>query len=130
MTKVIVPFGRSKESGHALVHLMSAVPATMREGSANAKYFGVMLKSATSDEAANKIRNMGHDKPWDIVRLAVTRGMVKLGKKVTAPEAPAKTAKVAAAKPVKPAKVVPVAKPARVRKAKVVIADRRADAVL
>ncbi len=97
--------GRSKEAGRELVKL-TEVPATMRPGSRNADFFTLILKSATSDEAAEKIRKAGMDKPWDVVRLAVMRGMVKLGKKVPVAEGAAKSA------PKAKTKAAPKAKPA------------------
>ena len=92
--------GRSKEAGCKIVILDKAADRT-RDGSKNAMFFQYITDSKTTDEAVVKIR--AHmSKPWDVIRMAVARGYIKLeptdgSKKAATKPAPAKPA------PAKPA---------------------------
>lgn len=68
--------GRSKEAGMKIVVADKSANRT-REGSKNELFFQILEASKTTDDAVVKIREH-MNKPWDIVRMAVARGYIRL----------------------------------------------------
>lgn len=111
--------GRSKEAGHKIV-VLAKPQAVTREGSRTEMFFTFITGSKTTDAAVEKIRAYT-DKPWDVIRAAVQRGLIELEpradktkaavKQAAAPKATkamaSKTAKVAKPKATKPVAVKP-----------------------
>lgn len=68
--------GRSKEAGCKIVIADKAANRT-REGSKNELFFSIIFESKTTDAAVAQIREH-MDKPWDVIRMAVKRGYIRL----------------------------------------------------
>lgn len=65
----------SKEAGRK-IKVLDKNPA-VRPGSAREEQYKVLLSCKTTDEAGEKLRDLTN-KPWDLVRLAVTMGVIEL----------------------------------------------------
>jgi len=65
----------SKEAGKK-IKVIDKNPA-VRPGSSREAQYKVLLACKTTDEAAEKLRELT-DKPWDLVRLAVSAGVIEL----------------------------------------------------
>lgn len=65
----------SKEAGKK-IKVLEKNPA-VRPGSSREAQYKVLLACKTTDEAAEKLRDLT-DKPWDLIRLAVSAGVIEM----------------------------------------------------